>query len=225
MEQVNMVVDSARTFLVQIGQFLPQLLAAIVVLIIGWLLAKALNFAVVRGLKAIRFNALTEMTGMDGFLKQGGMKKTTVDLLGILTYWLVILVTLLAAFNILGLSVLSEMFRNVVLFIPNVLVAVLILAIGLYFARFVSDAIIAYGKNVGMSDIEMLGRIVRYAIMVFVVILALGQVNIGQQILYDAFRILFGAICLALALMFGLGGQKWAAGALERFVEEKGRRK
>jgi hypothetical protein len=61
--------------------------------------------------------------------------------------------------------------------------------------------------------------------MVFVVILALGQVNIGQQILYDAFRILFGAICLALALMFGLGGQKWAAGALERFVEEKGRRK
>jgi hypothetical protein len=225
MEQVNMVVESARTFLVQIGQFLPQLLAAVVVLIIGWLLAKAVNFAVVRGLKAIRFDTLTEMAGMDGFLKQGGMKKTTVDLLGILIYWLVILVTLLAAFNILGLSVLSEMFRNIVLFIPNVLVAVLILAIGLYFARFVSDAIIAYGKNVGMTDIELLGRIVRYAIMVFVVILALGQMNIGQQILHDAFRILFGAICLALALMFGLGGQKWAAGALERFVEEKGKRK
>lgn len=224
-QQVSMVVESARSFLVQIGEFLPQLIGAIVVLIIGWLIAKALNFAVVRGLKAIRFNTLTEMTGMDNFLKQGGMRMTTIDVLGILIYWLVILVTLLAAFNILGLSILSELFRNIVLFIPNVLVAVLILAIGLFFARFLSDAITAYGKNVGLADVEVLGRLVRYAIMVFVVIIALGQMNIGQEILYDAFRILFGAVCLALALMFGLGGQKWAGAALERFVEEKGRKK
>jgi len=225
MDQVNLVVESVRSFLIQLGQFLPQLLGAIAILIVGWLIARLLNLFVVRGLKLIRFNALTELAGMDGFLKQGGIKKGTVDILGLLIYWLMILVTLLAAFNILGLSVLSDLFKTIALFIPNVLVAVLILAIGLYFARFVSESIIAYGKNIGMADMEVLGRLVRYAIMTFVIIIALGQMNIGQMILYNAFYILFGAICFGLALAFGLGGQKWAAGALERFMQERGKKK
>ncbi len=225
MDQVNVVVESVRSFLFQFGQFLPQLLGAIIILIAGWLIARLSSLVVVRGLKLIRFNSLTELAGIDGFLKQGGVKKGTVDILGLLIYWLMILVTLLAAFNILGLSILSDMFKTIALFIPNVLVAVLILAIGLYFARFVSESIIAYGRNIGMSDMEVLGRLVRYAIMAFVIIIALGQMNIGQSILYNAFYILFGAICFGLALAFGLGGQKWAAGALERFMQERGKKK
>jgi len=136
-------------------------------------------------------------------------------------YWLVILLTLLTAFNSLGLGVVSELFRRVALFIPNVIVAVLILAIGLYFARFISDTVLAYSRNVGIEDAELMGRLTRYAIVIFVIITALVQVNIGTEILMDAFRILFGATCLALALAFGIGGQKWAAGALEKFLKKQ----
>jgi len=219
--QISMVVESVKSFLIQVGQFLPQLLAAIVILILGLLIAKFLHFIVVRGLKLIHFDVLTQTAGIDGFIKEGGIKKTTIDILGILVYWLVILLTLLTAFNSLGLGVVSELFRRVALFIPNVIVAVLILAIGLYFARFISDTVMAYSRNVGIEDAELMGRLTRYAIVIFVVITALVQVNIGTEILMDAFRILFGATCLALALAFGIGGQKWAAGALEKFLKKQ----
>lgn len=221
MEWLDVMLDSVRGFLIQVGGFLPKLIGAVVILIVGWLLAKLLQTGTVRLLKLARFNTVTEMAGLETFLKRGGVKKTAIDIIGLLIYWLVILMTLLVAFNTLGLSAVAEMFNRIALFIPNVVVAVLILAIGLYLARLVSDTLIAYGKNVGIEDMEIIGRVTRYAIMAFVIIIALGQVKVGDAILVPAFLILFGAICLALALAFGLGGQKWAAGVLERFMEER----
>ena len=225
MDQVNLVLDTVRTYLVEIGRFLPKLTGALIVLVLGWLIAKAVRWSIVNGLKLARFNVLAEKAGVDDFLKRGGSRKTTIDVLGILGYWLVILITLLTAFNTLGLGVVAELLRRVVLFVPNVIVAVLIIAIGLYFARLLAESVITYGKNVGLEDAETLGRITRYAIMAFVVILALAQMDIGGEILKNAFYILFGAVCLALALAFGLGGQKWAGEVLERLLQYRGRKK
>ena len=227
MEQIDIVLSTVKTFLTQLGQFLPNLLAAVIILVLGWLIAKLFRFAVVKSLKLVNFGALTEKAGMDTFLKRGGIRKTTIDILALLVYWLMILVTLLVAFNTLGLTVVSDLVSRITQFIPSVIVAVLILTIGMYFARFVSESVIAYGKNVGLGDAELMGRLARYAIMVFVVIIALGEMNIGAAILYPAFLILFGGIVLALALAFGLGGQKWAAGQLESFFGKKtaGRRR
>ncbi len=225
MGQVDVVFQTAQGFLTQIVAFLPRFLGAVVILIVGWLIAKALAFAVVRGLKLARFDTVTSKAGVDGFLKQGGIKKTTIDILGVLVYWFVILITLLTTFNVLGLGVVAELFNRIALFVPNVIVSVLILAIGLYFARLMSEAVMTYGKNVGMADAELMGRLTRYAIMAFVIIIALGQINVGEALLSTAFLILFAAVCLGLALAFGLGGQKWAAGALERFMQDRGRKK
>lgn len=219
MPQINVMLEPAKAFLIQLVTFLPIFFLAIAVLVIGWLLAKFLQFIVVRGLKAVNFNVVTEKAGIDSFFKQGGIKKTTIDVLGILIYWLTILVALLVAFNVLGLRDVSELFKQVAFFIPNVIVAVLIIAIGLYFARFFSDAIVAYAKNVGIEDADLMGRVTRYAIMIFVVTIALAQVNVGADIIRWTFFILFAGIVLALALAFGLGGQKWAAGQLEKFAK------
>ncbi len=225
MDQVNLVVDSAQAYLVEIGRFLPKLTGAIVVLVLGWLIAKAARWAIVRGLKLVQFNVVTESAGVDGFLKKGGSRLTTIDLLGILGYWLLILITLLTAFNTLGLGVVSELLRRVALFVPNVIVAVLIIAIGLYFARLMAESVLTYCKNVGLEDAEILGRITRYAIMVFVVILALSQMDIGGEFLKNAFYIIFGAGCFGAALAFGLGSQKWAGEMLERFLQTRARKK
>jgi uncharacterized membrane protein len=195
------------------------------VLVLGWLIAKAVQWAIVRGLKLARFNVIAEKAGVDSFLKHGGSRQTTIDVLGILGYWLVILITLLTAFNTLGLGVVSDLLRRVVLFVPNVIVAVLIIAIGLYFARLLAESVITYGKNVGLEDVDILGRITRYAIMTFVVILALAQMDIGGEILKSAFYIAFGAACFGAALAFGLGSQKWAGELLERFLQTRGRKK
>lgn len=225
MDQLDLVLDTVRTYLVEIGRFLPKLTGAFIVLVLGWLIAKGTRWVIVRGLRLARLDLLTQKAGVDEFLKRGGSKRTTIDVLGILVYWLVILITLLTAFNTLGLGVVAELLRRVVLFVPNVIVAVLIIAIGLYFARLLAESVVTYGRNVGLDDTEFLGRLTRYAIMTFVVILALAQMDIGGEILKNAFYILFGAVCLAFALAFGLGSQKWAGDLLERFFHERGRKK
>jgi hypothetical protein len=221
MEQVNLALEPVRAFLAQLGHFLPRLIVAIVILIAGWLLAKFLRFAMVRGLKAINFNVLTERAGIDSFLKQGGIKTDTLGILAVLVYWFMILAALMVTFNSLGLTYVTDLVGRVLLFIPKVIAAVLILAFGAYFARFVATTISTYFRNVGLTDAELLGRIARYAILVFVTLIALDQVNIGGDLIRQSFLILLGGVVLAAALAFGIGGQKWAAELLERWRPRK----
>ena len=108
MDQVTQTIETGRGFLVQLGEFLPKLLLAIVILVAGWLIAKFLLFIVVKGLKLINFNVVTDKAQIDHFLKQGGVQANTIDILGILIYWLAILFTLLIAFETLGLAVVSD---------------------------------------------------------------------------------------------------------------------
>jgi len=98
-----------------------------------------------------------------------------------------------------------------------VIVALLILAFGAYFARFIGSTLSTYCRNIGVQDGELLGRLAQYAIVGFVVLIALDQVHIGGEIVRQTFLIVIAGIVLALALAFGLGGQRWAADLLERW--------
>ena len=224
MDKVGEVFEPVTYFLYQLGQFLPKLGMAVLILLVGWLLAKMFRGVVIRALKYANFEQLTHKAGIDKFLKHGGIKKNTSQILGLLVYWLVMLATLLVASEVVQLDAVSALFNSITLFIPKVIVAVLILAIGFYFARVISEIIIAYGKNIGMKDAEIIGRVAEGAIMAFVIIIALGQMDIGNAILVPAFLILFGGFVFALALAFGLGGQKWAASQFEK-LGRKDRRK
>lgn len=222
MEQIGMGLEPVRAFLLELGAFLPRLLVAILILVAGWLLARLLRFAMQRGLRAVNFQVLTERAGIDGFLERGGIRIDTTAVLALLVYWLVILATLMTAFNSLGLVQVTELVGRVVLFIPRVFVAILVLAFGTYFARFLASAVTAYFRNVGLEDGDVLGRIVLYAVMVFVAVIALDQLDIGGDIIRHSFLILLGGVVLALALAFGLGGRNRAADLLERLGASRG---
>lgn len=213
----KLLLEPIRATLTQVGVFLPKLALALVVLIAGWLLARLARFAVAKGLRAINFNVLTERAGMDGFLKQGGLQSDTTDIFAVLVYWLVIFIALVIAFNGLGLTYITDLLGQVVLFVPKVIVALLIIAFGGYFALFVGNTVGTYCRNVGMKDGELLGTLAQYAIIAFVVLMALDQVSIGGDVIRHSFLILLGGVVLGLALAFGLGGQKWAAQLLERW--------
>ncbi|MDP9045958.1 MAG: hypothetical protein M3O01_14245 [Pseudomonadota bacterium] len=215
MERIDVLFEPVRALLVQIGAFLPRLAIALVVLVVGVLVAKAARFAVQKALRAINFNVVTQRAGIDGFLQQGGSDIDTVVLLGLLTYWVVILAALIVAFNGIGLTHVTELLSRAMLFVPKLIIALLVLALGAYFARFVSNAIVAYCHGIGMRDADVLGRLARYAIVVFVVIMALDQMEIGGTIVHDAFLLVLGGVMLALAIAFGLGGRHWAAAHLE----------
>jgi hypothetical protein len=224
MDRLDLSLEPLRAFIVQVGDFLPRLALALVVVIVGWLLAKAARFAIVRGLRAINFHVVTQRAGLDGFLRDGGIHSDTTDILGLMVYWLVILGALVIAFNSLGLTYVSDLLGRVILFVPKVMVALLVLAFGAYFARFIANAITAYCKNVHIQDAEFLGRLGQYAILTFVVLIALDQVNIGGDIVRQSFLIILAGVVFALALAFGLGGKEWAAELLERWWPRSKRR-
>lgn len=217
MEKIDVMLEPVRAFLIQIGVFIPRLAVALAVLLIGFLIAKAARFAVQKALRAINFHILTQRAGLDSFLQQGGTHIDTIGVVGLLTYWVVILAALIVAFNGLGLTHVTDLLSRVMLFVPKVIVALLVLAFGSYFARFVSNAVVTYCNGVGIRDSEVLGRIARYAIMAFVVMIAFDAIDVGGTIVREAFLLLLGGLVLALALAFGLGGQRWAASHLERW--------
>jgi len=217
MENLSIYLEPARAILVQIGAFLPRLLIATVVVIGGWLLAKLARFAATKGLRAINFNVLTERAGLDGFLRQGGMVADTTAIFGVLVYWLVILAALLIAFNGLGLTYITDLLARVVWFVPNVFVALLVLAFGSYFARFIGDTVMTYCRNIKLQDAGFLGKLAQYAIMIFVILIALGHVKVGGDIIRESFLVILAGVVLALALAFGIGGKDWAAALLKRW--------
>jgi hypothetical protein len=216
MTDVNMLLESIRESLHQIAVFLPRLLLAIVILVAGWLIAKAIRFAVIKALRAINFNVVTEKAGIDHFLQQGGAQFDTVRLLGGLAYWLVILAALMVASSTLEATHVTELIGRIVLFLPKVMLAVVIVVFGAYFARFVASALTTYLRDSHVGEAALMGRLALYAIMIFVIMIALDQMGLAD-IIRQAFLILVAGVALGLALAFGLGGTKRAADVIERW--------
>lgn len=217
MDSLNIAVEPLRAFLVQVGSYLPRLGVALAIVVAGWLIAKALRFGTIKALRALNFHVLTERAGMDAFMQQGGSRKDTADLIGLIVFWLVMLGALIVAFNGLGLSQVTDVLSKVLLFLPKLLVGLLVVVFGLYFARFVGQSVQAWCRGADIGDAELIGRIVRYAIVTFVVLIAIDHVDIGSGLVQQTFLILLGGVVLGLALAFGIGGRDRAAAAIERW--------
>jgi hypothetical protein len=218
-EQLNLFLESSQQFLNEIAVALPQIIGALLILIIGWILARIIKRLSVKGLRLVRFNYLTEKSGIEKFLEKGGVKVSSVDVIGTLIYWIIMLVVILATLNSLKLTAASTLFNKIMLYIPNIIVAILVLVIGIYFARLVSQILVTSLKNLEEKAATTIGTIANYAIIVFTVFIILGQLNIADDIVTSAFAILFGAVCLALGLAFGLGGKDWAAKMIQKYLD------
>ncbi len=217
MQPIDMALEALHTFITAVAAFLPNVLLAALIAITGWLLAKAARFAIVKTLRSINFHVLTERGRIDAFLQMGGAATDTTAVLGILVYWLVIVAALILACNTLGLTYVTDLLSRIALFVPRVMLAVIIIAFGAYFALFIDGTVSVYGRNVGFDEAGLLGRLARYAVLFFVVLIALDQLGIAGDIIRLSFLISLAGIVLALALAFGLGGQRWAAQLLERW--------
>jgi hypothetical protein len=217
MREVDVMLEPLRGLLYQLGAFLPRLLLAAAILLIGWLLAKAARFAIDKALRAMNFHVVSEKAGIDPFLREGGGRIDTVGVLALLVYWLILLIALMVAFNSLNLEYVTDLIGRVLLFVPRVIVAVLLLALGAYFARFVGTAVATYFRGAGAAESRLFGRFATVAIMVFVVLIALDQLGLGD-VVRQTFLILVAAVAFALALAFGLGGRERAADLLDRWL-------
>lgn len=216
MEQVNLTLESLRVFWVQFTSYLPQVIAAALLLTVGWLIAKLVKRLSIRVLRAVKLDVVAEKSGIEDFLLKGGVRYTTVTLVATLIYWFIMFTVMLAVLNSLGLHAAAELFNRIIFYLPNVLVAILVLVFGTLFARIIRGLSFTYLTNIGMEGADFVSTMAQWAILLFVISAALEQLSIGGQILISAFQIGFGALCLALALAFGLGGKETAQRILDK---------
>lgn len=199
------IMDSVREMLTRVGVFIPRLIGVSLILIIGWLIAKLIETVIIRLLKLIRLDTLSEKSGASNFLAKGGIKYTLSELLGVLVYWIMLLIIIITALNALQWTVAAELLNRVVAYIPNVIVAVVILVIGMFVSAVLAGIIRTAAGNAGIKQSRFLGQITQTVVVVFAVVIALEQLNIGRIIIASAVQIILAAIGLGLAIAFGLG--------------------
>ncbi len=219
-DQFNLFIESSQQFLNEIASALPRIIGALLILIIGWIIAKLLKRAFVKLLTIIKFDYLLDKSGINKFLKDGGSKLGAIDVLGTLFYWIIMLMVIMATLNSLNLTAASVLFNEIMLYIPNIIIGIVVLIIGIYLARMVSQILLTSLKGMQDKTAHILSQVTFVVIIILTVFVTLGQLNIASEIVTSAFQIVFGAICLALALAFGLGGREKAAEILNDLIKK-----
>jgi hypothetical protein len=216
MNIVTAVVTSFAAALALLFEFIPRLLGFLVIILIGYIVAAALSRAVTFILRKVGFDRIGDRIGLTRLLQQSNIKTDAADVLGKIVYWFIFLIFLVPAVNALGLTSVSTLLSNVISYIPNVFVAILILFLGTLAASVVADIVrgAASGSRVGNPNV--LSNIARYAIIAFVAIVALEQLGIATSLLNILFTAIVGAAALAAGLAFGIGGQDAAHRYIDR---------
>jgi hypothetical protein len=221
MEVTTVVTGAWNAFATKITAFLPELIGAIIIFVVGWIIARLVKVGVEKLLRLVRFDTATEKTGVNKFLKKGEIVKAPSEIVGTLVYWFIMILVLIASLDALGLPIVSDMLNSIFLYIPNVVAAIIVLVLGFLFGSLLAAVARTAASNAGLKNAEGLGKLSLYAIVVFAASIALIQLGIGEEIVASAFGLVFGAAALALALAFGLGGRDVAAEYLKRWLEEK----
>ena len=189
---------------------IPRIIGFIVILIIGWLIAGVLAAAVAALLRAVKFNDLAQRSGLTGFVHNMGLRTDASGVMANIVKWFVRLIVLVVAFDALGLPAVSAVLQQFLLWIPNVVVAVVILVIAGLAANALGALVRGSAAEAGLSNPGLLESITKAAIWGFGIVVAVNQIGIAQTLVNTLFMGLVGALALAIGLAFGLGGRDTA---------------
>ena len=221
----NLIFDPIREMLTKILAYLPVLIGALILLIVGWIVAKTIRWAVDAVLKAVRFDALADKAGISEVLKKGDLKITPREVVSGLVYWLVIIMVLVMVVNALGLPKASDVLSSLFAYVPQVIAALFVLVVAMFLANFVSGIVRIAAGNAKLPRPELFAGITRWAIIVFAVTIALAQLGIAPLLVAGSFNIILGGVCLALALAIGLGSKDAVAKCIEQWKQRSSEKK
>jgi len=220
---------------------IPKIIGFAVILIVGWLLASLVEKGVAAVLRAVRFNDLAAKSGLAGFVNKmnaGGASMATTHgshhragaldpagMIGLVAKWFVRLIAAVVAFDALGLPAVSEVLRDLLLWLPNVVVALVVLVIGGLAARALSNLVRGAATEADLSNANLLAKIASALVWAFAIVVAVNQIGIATELVNTLFMAFVGAIALGLGLAFGLGGRETAGRILSKWydrAQEKG---
>ncbi len=221
LEWKNLIVEPVSQMLTRIMAYLPVLLGVLVILIVGWLVAKAIKRIVDWLLKLIRFDALADKAGISEILKKGNLEISAGEVISSLVYWLIVIMVLVMAVDALGMPKSSDILASLFAYVPKVIAALLVLVVAMFLASFVSGIVRTAAGNANLPKPEMFAGVSRWAIIIFAVTISLEQLGIASLLVTTTFNIILGGVCLALAIAFGLGGKDTVAKYLEELKKRR----
>jgi hypothetical protein len=216
--------DSFNKFVTKVLTFLPNLLAMVTILVIGFVIAWIIKRLLLRFLRAIGFDNVSERWGVTLILSKGGTAYSPSNLLSRFFYWVIVLVTLILGINALEVAATQDFVAQFFNYLPHLFVAILILVVGYLIALFLGQAALIAAVNAQMESARLLSGTVRWFIIILSLAMALYHLGIAEKIIVAAFSITFGGVILALAIAFGWGGRELAKDFLER-INQRGRDK
>jgi len=216
----DIVTEVLQTIWDRIIAFLPDLLGALVILIIGWVIADLIAWAIDRVLRLLRLPDLFKTAKVEELVKRTGSQLDTTGLLAALVKWILLLVTFIAAADVLELDTIQEFLDRVLGYLPNVIAAAAILLIGAIFAHFMAAVVKGAVSAAKLKFMELVGNTTKYAILVFAFLAALNELGIAETFLQTLFMGFVAFLAIAGGLSFGLGGQKVASEWLEKLKRE-----
>lgn len=199
---------------------IPRIIGFIVVVLIGWLVAALLARAVGAVLRAVRFNEGAERAGIAEFVDKMGTRTDSAGLVAALVKWLVRLTVLLVAFDVLGLPAVSDVLRQFLLWLPNLIVALAVLFIAGLLANALANVVRGATSEAGFANPNTLASVARIAVWSFAVVIAVNQLGIATSLVNTLLIGVVGMLALAGGLAFGLGGRELATETLESWREQ-----
>ena len=195
---------------------IPKIIAFGLILVAGWFIASLIDRALAAVLRSIRFNHFAEKAGLSDFIGRMGMNTDASGMIGLLVKWFVRLIALVVAFDALGLPAVSEVLKQLLLWLPNVVVALVVLVIGGLAARGLSNVVRGAASEAGLSNTNFLSKAAAIIVWAFAIVVAVNQLGIATELVNTLFMAVVGAVALGLGLAFGLGGRETAGEILRK---------
>ena len=220
----DLIADAVRgswaNFLYGLQVYLPRVLAALSILIVGWLIAWMLSYALRHVLNWLRFDRLAQRAGISDMLKRVGFAPA-ITLIASTVFWMVWIMFLLSGVAALGMAGMDGLAVQFIAFLPRILVAVAIVAVGLVTANFAWRATLLASVNASLPSARTVSSLVRWLIIVLAIAMALEQIGVAKTVVLTAFAIAFGALMLGLGIAIGIGGAPIARRVIERQVPDR----
>ncbi len=214
------VSDSWRSIWDRFINFLPNIIGAFIILVLGWIVGMLVAMVIDRLFRIIGLQTLFEKAKVEDLLKKGNIDKDTTALLAGVAKWIIYLVAFIAAANTLQLPSVADFLNRILAFTPSVIAAGAILLIGLVLAHFLSNVVKGTMLAANFAASEAVAAIVRYSIIIFTFLAVLSQLGVAENLIGTFFIGLVAFLAIAGGLAFGLGGQGVAKDILEKIRKE-----
>lgn len=219
---LNLILDPLQDVFQKLREFLPNLLAMLVILFVGLMAARLLRTMLVRFLKAVNFDAWADRMGVTTLLRKGDLWAKPALAVGAIVFWLMVLVVIMTGLNALKVPAIDQLVSQFFQYVPRALSAVTVLVVGYVLAGFISRAVLIGAVNSGYHYARLLAEAIRLLLTVLILAMVLEELKVAPGIVLAAFSIIFGGIVIALAIAFGVGGIDTAKRIIEReFVEKR----